>query len=394
MGRKLVDADELKSSLTLEQIEYLLRALGAEEVVITDEIVMSNTICHNESGGKLKLWYHDTFKSFRCFTGCGGHNYTIYNLVIQVFDIRGVTLTFSEALEWVLETLGMKVDEKPQGFGFEVVGKTTLKHTKREEMEVFEILDRANEKLSKEKAELVFYSDMHKEQFSHHGGHTAFTNDFISEEAMDNFEIMSDRYQNSIIIPHRHYKNGQIIGFISRNLNQHQVDKGFKYIPYRNSKVDYRFPKQTNLYGAWQNKKAIQTLRKVAVFEAEKSVLQCETFFGQNNYSVALGGSSMDDYQINILLDLGVREVYLCLDRDYKEMGTNEANNTLDHMIRIAKRLLAYFTVYIVYDGENLLEEKDSPSDKGKEVLIELFKKKEVITLEFIETWDKYIQSL
>lgn len=392
-----MDADQLKQSLTLEQIEHILYALGSEEVV-TDTgtgTIMTNTICHNESGGKLKLWYNDTIKSFRCFTGCGGHNYTIYNLIIQVYATKGINIEFKEAINWLKEQLGIDDNyDEVKGFGYSVKGKTEDLPTKRDELRTFDLLDVARSKLQRESVKLDFYIDEHLEQFSHHGSHSSFTNDHITSAAMDSFDIKSDRIQNAMIIPHRHYKDGRIIGIMSRNLNQKQIDKGFKYIPYKNSVSSYKFPKHLNLYGAWENRRAISLLGKVTIFEAEKSVLQCESYYGERNHSVALGGNSLDDKQIDILIELGVHTVHICMDKDYETVDSLRGINVLNSMVAMAKRLMPYFTVFIVYDSDGLLDEKDSPSDKGKEVLDTLFKSKELVNSEFVETWENYITSL
>ena len=203
-----MDADQLKQSLTLEQIEHILYALGSEEVV-TDTgtgTIMTNTICHNESGGKLKLWYNDAIKSFRCFTGCGGHNYTIYNLIIQVYATKGINIEFKEAINWLKEQLGIDDNyDEVKGFGYSVKGKTEDLPTKRDELRTFDLLDVARSKLQRESVKLDFYIGEHLEQFSHHGSHSSFTNDHITSAAMDSFDIKSDRIQNTMIIPHRYW---------------------------------------------------------------------------------------------------------------------------------------------------------------------------------------------
>lgn len=389
-----MSADKIKSSLTLEQVEYLLRALGAEEVHIKGDTVISNTICHNEKGGKLKLWYNDTYKSFRCFTGCSGHSYSVYDLVIQVYSLKGISISFKESLDWVKEKLGIEDEEKRIGFGVPVYGKTTFQQSKREELEIFELLDKAEEKSKKIEMKLEFYSEYHLEQFLHHGSDESFTSDNINSDAMDKFGIKLDTVKNCLIIPHRYYENGKLVGLIARNLGEEQVSRGFKYIPYQNSIISYRYPKHLNLYGAWENRETIKTLGKIALFEAEKSVMQCESYFGKNNFACALGGSALDDNQIAIMEKLGAKEVFLCLDKDYERADTFESAHVLNNMVKLAKRLIPYFTVHIVTDNNNLLGYKDSPSDRGLGVLLSLFKDKQTVTFEFITAWESYISSL
>ena len=87
-----------------------------------------------------------------------------------------------------------------------------------------------------------------------------------------------------------------------------------------------------------------------------------------------------------MLLNLGVREVTICFDKEYcAEWFSSEYDKTKEQTLmfsyfkklkKIAKMLSSYFTVNIVIDFDNNLDLKDSPVDKGKEVFELLLKDK------------------
>ena len=56
--------DELKQSLTIEQVYELTADLGGEPQPIEGNIFKSRTICHNPAGqGSYKLYYYDSKNS-------------------------------------------------------------------------------------------------------------------------------------------------------------------------------------------------------------------------------------------------------------------------------------------------------------------------------------------
>ena len=63
----MLDKDEIKNSLSLEQIENLVANLGGEPHR-QDNTLICRTICHG--GNSHKLYYYDNTKLFRCYTEC------------------------------------------------------------------------------------------------------------------------------------------------------------------------------------------------------------------------------------------------------------------------------------------------------------------------------------
>ena len=63
-------------------------------------------------------------------------------------------------------------------------------------------------------------------------------------------------------------------------------------------------------------------MKKAIVTEGEKSCFLYASYFGEDNdISVACCGSSLINYQVDLLLSLGVSEIIVAFDRQFKEIG-------------------------------------------------------------------------
>lgn len=372
------DKDQLKTSLNIEDIKKLLYELGAEHVdynEVRNEIV-ANTVCHNLSGGSHKLYYYPEGRNpdkvepiFQCYTGCSC-SMDIFELVRRNYDLRGIELSFSDTVNWVAEKSGRSF-----GFGFSV----DLENRRNDDD--WNWLNRFSKKKKVDHPELKTYSDRILNVFEDYH-HPSFLEDNITHESMDKFDVMFYSVENKVVIPHRNI-DGEIIGIKGRTLNQWEIDAGYKYMPMTIQRVQYNHPSYSNLYGLHQNKKTIQRLKKAIVFESEKSVLQCETYFPNNNFSVALSGRNISQQQIDMLLELGIEELIIATDKMFKEIDTKLCEEDIKFIVRMGRRFSPYIRTYTLFDEIGLLEYKDSPSDRGKDVLIALMKnKKEILNKE------------
>ncbi|MFJ7982340.1 hypothetical protein ACIQ1D_18940 [Lysinibacillus xylanilyticus] len=365
----MYDKDKLKEELTLDEIKTLLVELGVQHIETHESKghIITNTICHNVSDGKMKLYYYIDEQIFHCYTSCN-ENFDIFDLVIKNHMLKGKKLGFPEAIHWVLTTLGRpSYMVKPKGFGHSHIGR-------REELDWLDSL--------KVKKSVILDMKVHSEKtlelFSDKP-HPLFLEDNITEDTMRKFEVMYYEKTNRIVIPHRHYQTGKLIGVKSRSLDFQDIDNGYKYIPLRVQDVTYSYPTFQNLYGLYQNKDIIKRLKRVVIFESEKSVMQFESYFPNYNFSVALCGSNVSKQQVQMLVELGVQEVVLALDKEFTILNTPEANLYREKLERLCSMFSSYCKVSMIWDRFKLLELKDSPSDKGKEVFVELFKNRRTI---------------
>lgn len=361
------DATELKESLSLDDIKKILVELGAEQFIDESDKgrIVTNTVCHNEHSGSMKLYYYLDSHSFHCYTGCSC-SFDIYELVKRSYDMKGINMYFGSLVNWVAERTGRSF-----GFGFEVSGE----RVRNDDLDWMRKFDRRKI----EPPEQTLHSDRVLDVFDHHMSHPEFTGDNISPEAMDKFEIRYYAREEALVIPHRHWENGKIIGLMNRSLNPVSVERGFKYVPTTVQGDMYNHPKQFNIYGLYQNKETIARLKKAVIFESEKSVMQCESYFPNNNFSLALSGRNISQYQIDVLLGLGVDEIILALDKQFKENETRLEEIDIEFIVKMGRRFAPYVRVYTLFDRYGLLEFRDSPSDHGADVLKTLMAAKEEI---------------
>lgn len=108
----------------------------------------------------------------------------------------------------------------------------------------------------------------------------------------------------------------------------------------------------------------------------EKSVLQVTNYLGTaNNIAVAVCGSSISKYQFDLLLDSGAKEVCIGFDADYQKIGDEDWEKVIKKLQNIYSKYKAYANISFLFDSSGLLlGYKQSPTDAGKEVFMELWK--------------------
>ena len=188
-----------------------------------------------------------------------------------------------------------------------------------------------------------------------------FTDDGILPSSQVKFKIGFDEVSNRITIPH-YNEHGEIIGVMGRiDLDSDEMTN-FKYLPL------IPFPKHKYLYGLYQNKEYVKESKKVYIFEAEKSVMQCDSFGVYN--TTALGGNQISITQVEQLLKLGVSEIVLCMDEGLIIDAIKRDIQTIKSCC-----FMRDIKIKVMIDKENKYlpkESKCSPSDKGKEIFLKL----------------------
>lgn len=181
-----------------------------------------------------------------------------------------------------------------------------------------------------------------------------WTDEGISQKVLDKYQVRYDDNANRIVFPIWD-NDGNLINIKGRTLYDNYRDLGI-------SKYTYYYPLSTNnfLYGLSHKKDIIKKQNEVIVFEGSKSVYKMETWNFKN--AVSLETSHLNSHQIDILLKLQV-PIVLALDKDIK----------LDRIKENTKLLRKFTKVSVIYDVNNLLDEKDSPVDKGIFDYIQLY---------------------
>lgn len=324
------------------------------------------TICHG--GDSYKLHYFQEDKSFHCYTGCSC-NYSVFDLVGKV---KG--MDFIESQRYISSLLNISHSYLVKGFKDNSSEKDWL------------IINRFKRLNSKPKEINVKIKDrnilnLYKEMYHH-----SWIESGMTVEALQKFDIKFDICENRIIIPHFNIDD-ELVGIRCRNLNQEAIDSGFKYIPIKIQGELYSHETRYNLYGLNKTKDSIKRLKKVIIFESEKSVILSESIYGDNNFAVSLGGSALTTFHRDLILSLDVEEVILGLDREniinpITQEDIDKNANNIKKLLKRAMMFAPYVRTYIIYDEEGLTDYKDSPIDKGKDVLEKLMKLKYEIKTE------------
>lgn len=349
------DLKEIINNLTSENVITIMARLGAEPYKETDDEIIFPTICHNEDASQAspKLYYYKTTKSFHCYTQCSD-TFDIFELLKRYYETRNITYNWYNDIYKVLE------EELPIQQFYEPTYKSEAAKYQKPIKEIqlsevsYDILDVFRKKYCEEWIE-----------------------EGITQETMDKYHILYYPSQNKIIIPHYDI-NGRLIGIRGRALNENEIKLFGKYMPVQIEGKWYTHPLSLNLYGLYQNKENINKTGKVVIFEAEKSVLKMENT--ECNNSVAICGSNFNKMQLNLLLyNTKINEVIIALDKEYTSDNLIKKNSYFNKLHKICKKYNKYYKFSFIWDENNLLEEKDSPIDKGEQVFHELMEKRIVV---------------
>lgn len=331
------------------------------------------TICHG--GDSKKLYYYKDSKTFHCYTSCG--HMSVYDFLMHVYD-----WDFGQAFNFLMKFKGIDRGyslKKHSGFNKEGESKCS-------DWDFLDKYKKAKQKSEERKRNkenidslLPHYNPYLMENFDMIYP-SSWEDDYISTETMSRFGIRFYTAKWKVVIPHKDI-NGNLVGIRTRSFLKQDLDRGQKYMPLYFNKKGYKHPLQFNLYGIYENQENIKRNKKIVLFEGEKAVMQCDTYFPDNNFTVALCGMNMSNYQRDLILSLGVHEVFIALDKQYVDnIETDKQKLEYDKYImrvkKIADRFVNYINVYILYDDRGILDYKDSPSDRGRETLIKMMAQK------------------
>ena len=193
--------------------------------------------------------------------------------------------------------------------------------------------------------------------------------------SITNHNICYNPSSQAIVIPH-YNENGFLIGIRERTLIKENEIYG-KYRPTYLDKQMYNHPLGFSLYNLNNSKNNIKILKKAIVFEGEKSPLLYESYFGkENDISVACCGSNLSSYQLKLLLDLGVEEVIIAFDKQFKTKGDLEFKRWTKKLTDIDKKYREYVKISFMFDKNDILRYKSSPIDEGKDKFIKLYEER------------------
>jgi DNA primase len=175
----------------------------------------------------------------------------------------------------------------------------------------------------------------------------------ISLSSMDKYEVRYDKVSDRLVFPVKN-ADGEIINISGRTLDPLWKEKKLRKYTY--------FQKLgicDVIYGLHEALPSATERNEIILFEGAKSVMLADTYNFKNTGAVLT--SHLNMYQMRILLKLGLRVVFAF---------DSEVNIRYDKNIKTLKR---FIPVEYIYNFNDLLEPKESPVDRGRDVFITLY---------------------
>lgn len=356
---------DIVEKVNVDIVKQIMKDNGAVLYKEKGNELWYNTICHG--GDSHKLCYYIDNKNFHCYTNCGQ-----MSLVQFIMNIK--ECSFGEALNYLKTYTGTTISK-----GFWGAKKVI-------DVKEKDIINNRELTQSLQNQKLQGFNNFYKESVLKRFEeiyYQGWIDEGISIPSMEKFGIKWYEREKHIIIPHRDI-DGHLIGIRRRSLKPE--DSKNKYMPEIIGENSYGHSLGMNLYGLYENQKAIKKYKIAVIVEGEKSVLLSDTYFGENSCAVATCGFNISKHQIDLLLDTcGVNKIFLAFDKDFEVLNYHhkyaeddkeykDIQKYLDKLNSLSEKFGKYFDVKIIIDRESLLKIKDSPLDRGKDTFLQLQK--------------------
>lgn len=363
------DKLKIRETLTSENIFDLLQEFGGDPEQTSFGFI-SATICHNLPGeGSRKLYYYENTGLFKCYTGCDEF-FDPFQLVIKVAEIQwDEEFDLNDAVRWVAQKFGFSGE-------YEERDETLIKDKKK--LDEYNRLQEVQVTHKNKKGIVILkdYDDYILDRFDYDIKITPWLKENISQEAMNQARIGFYPGGDQITIPH-YDADGRFIGLRGRTLCQDEAERYGKYRPLKINNELYNHPLGLNLYNFNHSKKMISIMKKAIIFESEKSCLLYKSYFGlENDISVACCGSSISNYQMQLLLDCGVQEIIIALDRQFQRIGDKEYEHLMKNINNLILKHSSNVLITYIYDKKMITDYKASPIDEGADKFLRLFEER------------------
>lgn len=319
-----IDTESLKEYIIQNDLlEEILEELGFEPKDKGKNFLFSNLDGDNQTAICV---YKENLKVINFTRGYKGD---IITLVQECMNI-----SFLEALNIVVD----------------ITGFANFKSSNNDYLKILTEIEKTSEKVE-ENEELKVLDESILGEYKH-SPNTMWLEEGIDVDTQCKFEICYDIGSSSIIIPIRN-EDGNLIGIKNRKNTSDDVYMKYYY--------SHSFPKGKVLYNLHNAKDFIFNRQEVIVVESEKSVMKLWSNGIKN--CVAISGSCLSFNQILKLEKLNVN-IILAYDKDkgWEYMSKEKSKFILN--------------CDYIYDDEELLEDKESPIDRGVEVFLKIIENK------------------
>lgn len=349
-----MDYAKIIENLQVDFVIKLMQSLGADRWIDKENFIIFPTICHNinSEDASMKLYFYKDTKLFVCYSEDG--NMSIFKFLKVYYETRQISYDWYQDIY----TLIMNCSTYQANEGFAPPRRESLREKYADKKSVKPFEEIPNGILE------VFVKQYPVE----------WLQDGISKTTMDKFNIRFSISQNKIIIPHYSIDN-KLIGIRGRALNKWEIENIGKYMPVQIEKKWYSHPLSLNLYGLNKTKENIKKYGICFVGESEKFVLQNESF-SMSNCAVGVCGSQFNKHQVDLLIkNCQPKEIVLCFDKEEKK----GEDKYFFKLLNLCKKYINYCNFSFIYDRQNLLSLKDSPTDHGEVIFKNLLKERIIV---------------
>lgn len=353
----MIDIAEIKAQITDDDIIAIMDDIGIPLVSANSQYLLFPSVCHHPNdweSSKPKLYYYIKSQHWHCYS-CNS-DWDVFGLVQHIRHCN-----FMDAVDYICSTLGIKATDLDIRQDVDNWQRDLRRWLPNADY------DEPTELTAYDPAILSAFDHLYPTEWLEYG---------ITRDSMDKFGIGWYARQACISIPV--VQNGQLVGVRGRYTRQQDIDKG-KYRPL--SLLDgtvLKFPSSGCLYGYDQNKAAIKKSRQVLLFESEKSILKADSWNIHN--ALAVFGSNISKRQIDLLLALGVNDVVLCMDSDYRQVGDDDFKFFVAKMKKLSSKLYPYFAVSICWNNQGYDAYKCNIMDLPYDKAMKLYESRAIIS--------------
>lgn len=320
----MVVSDLKEYILNNDYTEQILSELGCHHIVHKGDYIT----CGNRDGDNKQAITIYLNENLTCinYTRSLSNDKRTHDIFDLICFVEG--LTFPEALKWTCDTLGLDYYQEPED--------------RPESLEILKmILDMNEDSHSEDNSPLKPISEAILCYYFPYGN-KMFEDDNIPLSVQKEFGVGYDPSTNYITIPIRD-EIGSLVGVKGRWLGDaSEVNNKYLYLEKTN--------KSRLLYGYFQNKDYIKNNTKLFIAESEKAVMQLAGMGYRNVVSTC--GKTISKAQIELITRTGCSPVF-AFDKDVDE----------EELKSIADMFMDGISVYAIVDKDDILEEKESPSD-------------------------------
>lgn len=370
-----LNKDAILNSLTKDDVIKVVTSFGsAPPKKDSSGNLIFQSVCHGSDSWKL-YYYHESSEQrgghgrvFHCYSQCSD-SFNIVELVIRANRTRGKTVTWYKALRYIGQLTG------------KLICSTNISNSQNKQINDFEWISRFSS-IKRGKKEVPTLSPINENilDIFCYAPHEEWLNDNISREALSRYEIGYYGLTNQITIPHRD-KEERLIGVRGRYLDEEDIKRIGKYVPLQINGEFLSHQLGSNLYGVNVTQNKIKSIKKAILLESEKGCLQNYSYFGEDSFALATCGSNITLTQQKLLLQyLECEEIIIAFDREYHDPQSYEAETYYNKLIKKVANLVPYCKVCLLLDSKHRLPYKSSPTDMGRDILLQLLDEKIIVT--------------